>query len=190
MRWDRIVSGQYSMQEMDNIDWANDAPILYHSAFDNCGFSKRFRDRYWELTGGHKPGPWPHDSVRIDNRTSLQVVQEIGIDNCGEGLTVATVPRKALPALRILDTDGCEYPHLDSSAFVVHYIQQHFRQGATSLDRSDFAALVAESKMLHIRIIPRRRVSPSATTSVSDVPVTTNRFQCLADHVWPTAVSL
>lgn len=158
--------------DTDNINWSDEAPILYHSAFENSGFSRQFRDRYWELAGGDKPTSWPHDHVRIDNRTSIQVVQDIGIEACGKGLTIAIIPRRALPALRILDTDGCEYPHLDPDTFVVHYVQQHFKQGHGSIGKAAVTALVAESKMLHIKIISRGKVSPAASTS--------NRYSCLS----------
>ena len=157
---------------MNKIDWANNAPVLYHSSFDSYGFSKRFRDRYWELTGEERPTAWPHDRVRVDNRHALQVVDDIGIENCGKGLTVAVIARRALPALKILDTDGCEYPHLDPDRFVVHYISEAFKEGSDCLRPVDFSKLVAESKMLHVRIISRGHMSPGASTS--------NRYSCLS----------
>lgn len=157
---------------MKDIDWSKNAPVLYHSSFNNRGFSKRFRDRYRELTGEQHATAWPHDSVRIDNQAALKVVEDIGIEHCGKGLTVAIIERRALPALRILDTDGCEYPHLDPDRFVVHYILQAFRDGQESVDKEQVAQLVSESKMLRVQIVSRGHMSPGASTS--------NRYSCLS----------
>lgn len=147
--------------------------MIYHSAFDNRGFSKAFRDRYKILSGDPKPPEaWPQDCVRIDNRTSMKVIEDIGVENCGKGLTVAVIPRRALCALKILDTDGAEYPDLDPDRFVVHHIQQLFVSGRDSVTQRDLTGLIMESKTLHLRIISRAHLSPEATTA--------NRYACLS----------
>lgn len=159
------------MSELAKIDWDKEAPVMYHSAFEGKGFSREFRDAYFRIDGSERPDAWPHDNIRVDNKTSVQVVMEIGVEQCGRGLTVAVVPRRALPALRILDTDGCEYPDLDPDRFVVHYIVQHLKTD-TSISSQKVADLLAEAKTLHLRIISRAHLSPGATTS--------NRYACLS----------
>jgi len=158
-------------RDLSNIDWVNYAPVMYHSAFENTGFSKDFRKLYEELAG-EKVEAWPHDHIRVDNKTAVDVVHRIGIEKCGKGLTIALVPRLALPSLRILDTDGCEYPDLDPNRYIVYYLQQHFKNGNEEVTKVKFNTLVAESRKLHLKIISRAHLSPGASTS--------NRYSCLS----------
>ena len=150
-------------QQLHTIDWSNEAPVIYHSAFDHRGFSKAFRDKYKELSGDPQPPEaWPHDYIRVDNKISMQVIQEIGVERCGRGLTVAAVPRRALGSLKVLDTDGAEYPELDPDRFVVHHIEEMFKSGRQNLTPKEFAALLHESKTLRLRIISRAHLSPGS----------------------------
>lgn len=156
----------------DDIDWDNEAPVMYHSSFDSDGFSKLFRHRYKLLSGEkHLPDPWLHDHVRIDNRLAVQVVKDIGIDKCGKNLTIAVIPRRALPALEILEADGAEYPDLNTNKYIVHYLQEYLANGHVTIPKKLFDDLITETKSLHLRIISRTNLSPMAEVS--------NRYSCL-----------
>lgn len=147
-----------------------DVFVIYHSAVGSRGFSPQFCRRYAELSGEAAPGAWAGDSIRIDNATSMRVVEELGADNCGRGLTVARISRRQLPALRLLEADGCEYPDLDPARFLVHYIDEHYAQHE-DLSREAFERLRAEARNLHLRVVSRAALSPVSTA---------NRFSCLS----------
>lgn len=147
-----------------------DVPVIYHSAVGSRGFSRQFCRRYAELSGHEPPDPWAQDSVRVDNPLALRVVEELGADNCGRGLTVAMISRRQLPALRLLDADGCEYPELDPNRFLTHYVARHFEQQG-SLSREAFEALLLESRGLRLHIVSRAELSPVQTA---------NRYSCLS----------
>lgn len=149
----------------------DDVTVMYHSAVDSRGFSPQFCAKYAELSGGVRPEPWAQDEIRIDNSTSMRVVEEIGVENCGRGLTVALVSRRHLPALRLMDCDGCEYPDLDPHRFVMHYVRKHL-ETQPSITRQEFEKLVEESRQLRLRIISRASLSPVNTS---------NRYSCLSD---------
>ena len=161
-----------SSDRLHTIDWDKEAPVIYHSAFDHRGFSKAFRDKYKALSGDPQPPEaWPHEHIRVDNRISMNVIQEIGVENCGKGLTVAVVPRKAIGALRIMDMEGVEYPELDPDRYIVFHLQELYKSGKETVTHSEFSNIVMESKALRLRIISRAHLSPGASTS--------NRYSCL-----------
>ena len=148
----------------------DEVTVIYHSAVNSRGFSEDFCKRYQELTG-IRPEPWSETTVRIDNAVSMRVIDELGADSCGRGLTVGVISRRQLPALRILDTEGCEYPDLDSHRFITHHVEKHLAT-APSISREVYQALVAESRQLHLRVVSRANLSPVSTS---------NRFRCLSE---------
>ena len=155
---------------MSDEDLSEFANIVYHSAFNSHGFSPQFCQRYAELSGGTRPDAWARDEIRIDNVITLKVIEELGPDECGRGLTVAKIRKRYLPALQMLDTDGCEYPELNADKFVVHYTAQHLAEHG-SLSVQDFDKLRGESRQLHLKIISRATLSPVSTQ---------NRYSCLS----------
>jgi len=126
------------------------ALVLYSTRYGNVRLSEAFHRRFTELSGRELPhNGWVDGSVKVDNPVTARVVQELGPENCGSGIGIALVPRRAMHSVVLEEYDGLETVRLDTNKFIVEELKRR-----PTLSRAAFDELSAQAAKLRVQVVP------------------------------------